>query len=527
MNIKKGKKILIINVIVFIFLTLISLSYAYFPFLIKGTSKNISTKMGSLKLLYEDSEININDIFPGDVIEKTISVSNVGSESVSYNIVWSNLKNTFIDDELVIEAECERINSEGIVDGTCENISKMPIRNNLIKANINIDSGFTNKYYIKITFIDTGKPQNYNKGATFSGKIQLRESLNEPVYCTYEGELTNATVYTNGQYTYRYNTEPVRYNNNFFYLDADFEGWSVQLTDLNSTEDVTGQICSYINNIPIVSTKYMYYLSKTSTININNFNTSNVTDMSDMFANSDVKVINGLESFDTSNVTNMSSMFFNSKVNVLDLSNFNTSMVTDMSSMFYNSFSELIDVSKFNTNKVTNMSGMFAYSKAKLLDVSNFDTSNVTDMGFMFGSSLANKLDVSHFNTSKVTNMNYMFSFVGTDKLDLTNFDTSNVESMNYMFSNNRFESIDISSFNTSKVTSMKNMFSGNLFLNNIFVSNKFDISNVTESTDMFKDVSNLVGGSGTKYDSNYIDKTYARIDGGTSSPGYFTLKSS
>ena len=41
----------------------------------------------------------------------------------------------------------------------------------------------------------------------------------------------------------------------------------------------------------------------------------------------------------------------------------------------------------------------------------------------------------------------------------------------------------------------------------------------------MFKEVTNLVGGNGTVYNSSHVDKTYARLDGGTSSPGYFTLK--
>ena len=42
----------------------------------------------------------------------------------------------------------------------------------------------------------------------------------------------------------------------------------------------------------------------------------------------------------------------------------------------------------------------------------------------------------------------------------------------------------------------------------------------------MFKNCSNLVGGNGTTYNLNYIDKTYACIDV-KSAPGYFTLKSS
>ena len=43
---------------------------------------------------------------------------------------------------------------------------------------------------------------------------------------------------------------------------------------------------------------------------------------------------------------------------------------------------------------------------------------------------------------------------------------------------------------------------------------------------DMFYDASNLIGGNGTKYNEYNVDKEYARVDGGTSSPGYFTLKS-
>ena len=37
----------------------------------------------------------------------------------------------------------------------------------------------------------------------------------------------------------------------------------------------------------------------------------------------------------------------------------------------------------------------------------------------------------------------------------------------------------------------------------------------------------NLVGGKGTVFQSNQIEKSYAIIDGGTDSPGYFTDKAS
>ena len=61
--------------------------------------------------------------------------------------------------------------------------------------------------------------------------------------------------------------------------------------------------------------------------------------------------------------------------------------------------------------------------------------------------------------------------------------------------------------------------------LKTIYVSDKFTTASVTYSSLMFGGCTLLVGGNGTKYDSEYIDNTYARIDGGASAPGYFTLK--
>ncbi|MFG5372682.1 MucBP domain-containing protein, partial [Enterococcus faecalis] len=107
--------------------------------------------------------------------------------------------------------------------------------------------------------------------------------------------------------------------------------------------------------------------------------------------------------------TNMSSMFDNSQVTSLDLSNWDTSNVIDMSSMFYNSQVTSLDVSKWNTSNVTDMNNMFSNFKATSLDLSNWDTSNVIDMSWMFDTSQVTSLDVSNWDTSNVTNMANMF----------------------------------------------------------------------------------------------------------------------
>jgi len=71
-----------------------------------------------------------------------------------------------------------------------------------------------------------------------------------------------------------------------------------------------------------------------------------------------------------------------SGLNELDVSNFNTQNVTDMSYMFFNcdGLTEL-DVSNFSTQNVTNMDAMFGWCGALTeLDLSSFNTQNVTDM---------------------------------------------------------------------------------------------------------------------------------------------------
>ena len=153
-----------------------------------------------------------------------------------------------------------------------------------------------------------------------------------------------------------------------------------------------------------------------------------------------------------------------------------------------------------NNKPVTSMRHMFAASKAKTIDLSSFNTSNVTDMGYMFYDSRATTLDLSNFNTSKVTRMIHMFH-------------------------NSAATTLDLSSFNTSNVTDMGSMFSDCSNLKTIYSSSKFVTTNVTRSNNMFSTSINLVGGAGTTYNNSKTDKTYARIDGGSSNPGYFTKK--
>ncbi len=110
--------------------------------------------------------------------------------------------------------------------------------------------------------------------------------------------------------------------------------------------------------------------------------------------------------------------------------------------------------------------------------------------------------------------------------IETGDFDTSKVTSMYCMFYGCKaLTSLDVSKFDTSKVTDMTYMFFGCSSLTTIFASDKFVTDAVTLSPLMFTDCTKLKGGAGTVYDASHTDKEYARIDGGTENPGYFTAK--
>ena len=525
----KDNKILIGTLLVLLLLLTTGLSYAYFSASVSGNdnAKDMVVEAGTLKLTYTDGPaINVQYIKPGWTTTKTVSVKNNGTLDTAYNIVWQELTNTILKNELVISATCKRLNASGAVEGTCEPIDELPVRAKRIAKNISIESGFTHEYTFTFLFKETNSSQDYNQGKEFNGVLGIEEYKDTAVYCTFDGELTQGATFTKGDFTYKYKQKSYFDSGpeTFDWTNIDYDGWGVKLTTSSINVVDTSNLCSYINNKPIVATNYMFYESNAAILDLSNFDTSNVMDMSDMFAYSQATTLN-VTNFDTSNVVNMNGMFQHSQATIIDVSNFDTSKVTDMSYMFAGSYATTLDVSSFDTSKVTDMRYMFSVSKATTIDLSNFDTSNVTNMSGMFQGVQVTTIDLSNFDTSKVTNMGYMFRSSQVTTLNLSNFNTSNVTYMGFMFDSSKATTLDVSNFDTSKVTDISKMFYNSTKLKTIYASNKFNTDAVTSSSNMFNNCTSLVGGQGTKYDSTKVDKTYARIDGGTSNPGYFTSK--
>ena len=467
---KEHKYLMVITVMIGISIVL---SVTYSSFIVTSNDhKAAEMYIGELKYSIEIDGQSINNIsVPSGETIIDVKVNNLNPVDTYYKLVYLKNSNVTIkyysstkNTNDVVTTYSKPIDS--ITSSATNNIKLLIINNSDTSQGIGLT---TQGGYITNTTSDIVTPTTYTE-------ITTEEATSSNTYfCKTDDTLTQGLKYVNGQYTYAYMQEITHLVSGENWDNISSDGWGVQLTNSDSTDDVTSKLCTYINDKPIVSMSYMFDSSKSQNID--------------------------LSSFDTSNVTNMSSMFVSSQVTTLDLSNFNTS-------------------------RVTKMGAMFAGIQAATIDVSNLDTSNVTDMHGMFsGESIKEIKGLEILNTSKVTNMNEMFFDSGVTTIDLSNFDTSNVEYMLRMFSYSKIITLDLSSFDTSKVQRMDKMFWEMSNLKTIYVSNKFTTANVTSSTAMFSNSTNLVGGAGTTYDSTKKDKTYARIDGGTSNPGYFTEK--
>ena len=278
-----------------------------------------------------------------------------------------------------------------------------------------------------------------------------------------------------------------------------------------------------------------------TTLNLSNFNTSNVTNMGGMFFNMTNLTTLDLSNFDTSHVTNMGSMFYGmSNVTTLNISSFNTSQVTIMGGMFYGMSSLItLNLSNFDTSNTTDMRSMFnGMTNLASLNISSFNTKNVENMSGMFSRlQKVEHLDLSHFRTDKVTNMGSMFYQMSALKtINLSHFNTANVTDMSSMFSmDDNLTELDLSSFTTPKVENFGYMFASfttDNRLTRIYTSGDWDTSRAVaagisapRNVLIFANRVNLVGNNGwTSATPNNVGLEALRIDRHLA-PGYFTLK--
>lgn len=187
-------------------------------------------------------------------------------------------------------------------------------------------------------------------------------------------------------------------------LSGGTEGWN--LSSVTSLESMLSGAQNFSDNIGtwtitnsvtsmhrFLSLSFYNVVPAVGVVDLSGWDVSNVTDMSNAFASSNIDSVAG---WDVSNVTNFKSTFSSAPADrIPDITFWNTSSATTMSSMFFGSSNNGLgfnqDISGWNVSNVTDFRNMFHGNNEFNQNISTWNTSSATIMDSMFE-------DASSFN---------------------------------------------------------------------------------------------------------------------------------
>ena len=375
---KKKNKIIIIAIIFALIILCGGLSFAYFTSITPSESTStIYAKGGTMNIRYDNGsgDIIVDNIYPREKewVNKTFTVTgeNTTDLEMDYKIYLKTQSNGFNLGDLTYSLSGSSTNVDDFLSSK-EN-QQLPKNGEILIGSGTFKSKTAvHSYSLKIFYKDTGKNQNNGQEKNYTGYVGI-DTGNSLAYNTLINQTTDTSSTSlafNGAIT-RNDVETITFKSDVIVPSTALLSW-------DASEKQNGSVMAYAldednNNL------YELYIGQNK------------------------KVALG---------SNATSLFANyNQTTTLDVSNLDTSNVTDMTAMFVGcNATEIKGLNTFNTSKVTNMTSMFAGSSAKTLDLSSFDTSNVTQMINMFAGTSVSILDLSSFDISKVTNMNYMFA---------------------------------------------------------------------------------------------------------------------
>lgn len=347
------------------------------------------------------------------------------------------------------------------------------------------------------------------------------------------------------------------FNNSGTTMDIDISSWD--------TSKVTNMSYMFSNDSR----------DKVNIIGLTHMNTSNVTNMSYMFAGAKPATGLDLSHFDMSNVTDITSMLKlgnsgSSTIDYINISNWKLNQFTDVDDIsadtviggaFYalymndwklnsiTSLDSLLDRDDpIGTNcylvEINRLYAPVATSAENALKTmhgyadhygeiyaNDWYVPNVTSINQLFGmsgSSYIENISLRNWQIESLETASFVFcNMPSLQTIDLTGWYCPNIKDTSHMFqylTNNGLNPIDLSGFSTANITDANQMFCVLPYVSTIYVGD--DWENLDAFDPVFISTISLVGGQGTAFQvESSTSGTFAKVDGGTDSPGYFTYK--
>lgn len=293
-------------------------------------------------------------------------------------------------------------------------------------------------------------------------------------------------------------------------------------------EDITanneGQVLEWLELDEKDNTKYNLYVASTGETYLTKgeylffttpFNNAEVVEMKNV---------------NVSRTSSLSKMFSNLKaVKKIDLRDLKGLENVEIMSYLFDGCTNLVEVnmSGLDLSNVESMSYLFKYcSSLKNIYLNGITMDSIVDMDYVFYYCTSlEKVDMVNLGGNDLNNITYMFS--GCSKLKIINmqgfnFGTSELDDTFSEIQN--LEIIDFTNVDIGQVTDMRYLFKNDTKLKTIYVSNTWNVDDVTYDYNMFDNCTSLVGGNGTTYDDSKTDKSMAVIDN-NEHEGYLTLK--
>jgi hypothetical protein len=268
-----------------------------------------------------------------------------------------------------------------------------------------------------------------------------------------------------------------------FYM---FEDGSVEAV-VGQSIKLTGSMNGAFSNLPNMTSINGFHI----------VDTSEVSDMSNLFKGCTSLTQIDIQNLRTEGVLLVESMFFECiSLNKLDMTGMNMKKVVDADFM-YAQCKSLGDLKLPDMDRVLSMSHLFEQvgqtSDCGTIIHGSLSTKYCEDMSYMFNETRIINIDIAEdFDTSNLKNADHMFADSGLMVLDLTKWNTSKLENASYMFRSNMFLNIcKIDNWEVPSLKTCEGMFSKCTSLDN-FVLNWTNMNSIKNTKCMFQRCYNL-----------------------------------